>query len=86
MITSRIIFTFSRVKTGSLHKYNSLSIKNRIKDKFYEVSKDPFRYLKHYGGNYYKLRIGDFRALIDIDFNNKTLFVRVFDKRGRIYK
>ena len=76
---------FSNQATKFIRKLSE-DIKNRIKDKFYEVSKDPFRYLKHYGGNYYKLRIGDFRALIDIDFNNKTLFVRVFDKRGRIYK
>ena len=61
-------------------------IKERIKEKFLEVSKDPFRYLEHYEGKYYKLRIGDYRALIDIDFENKILWVRVFDKRGRIYK
>ena len=76
---------FSNQATKFIRKLSE-DIKNRIKDKFYEVSKDPFRYLEHYEGDYYKLRIGDFRALIDIDFNNKTLFVRVFDKRGRIYK
>jgi mRNA interferase RelE/StbE len=60
-------------------------IKERIKKKFKEVSEDPFRYLEHYeGDDCYKLRIGNFRALIDVD--NDTLFVRIFDKRGRIYK
>jgi mRNA-degrading endonuclease RelE of RelBE toxin-antitoxin system len=59
--------------------------KNRIKRKFKEASENPFRYLEHYEGNHcYKLRIGDFRGLIDVDKN--ILFVRVFDKRGRIYK
>ena len=33
-----------------------------------------------------KLRIGDYRALIDIDFENKVLIIQVFDKRGKIYK
>jgi len=33
-----------------------------------------------------KLRIGDYRALIDIDFENKILIIQVFDKRGKIYK
>lgn len=63
-----------------------LNIKERIKSKFSEVSEDPFRYIEHYEGDYHKLRIGDYRALIDIDFVNKILWVRVFDKRGRIYK
>lgn len=61
-------------------------IKKRIKDKFSEISNNPFHYLEHYEGDYYKIRIGDYRALIDIDFERKILFVRVFDKRGRIYK
>ena len=65
----------------------SENIKDRIKSKFSEVAINPFRFLEHYEGDTcYKLRIGDFRALIDIDFNEKTLFVRVFDKRRRIYK
>ena len=60
-------------------------VKERIKKKFREVSENPFRYLEHFeGDNYYKLRIGNFRALIDVDKN--ILFIRVFDKRGRIYK
>jgi len=61
------------------------NIKERIKKKFREVSENPFRYLEHYeGDDCYKLRIGNFRALIDVD--KKVLFVRVFDKRERIYK
>ncbi len=61
-------------------------IKQRIKDKFSEIAENPFHYLEHYEGDYHKIRIGDYRALIDIDFERKILFVRVFDKRGRIYK
>ncbi len=57
----------------------------RILSKFDEVILDPFKYLEHFEGDYYKLRIGDYRALIDISFENKILKVRVFDKRGRIY-
>ena len=62
-------------------------IKNRIKNKFKQISEDPFRYLQHYEGEgCYKIRIGDYRGLVDVDFDRKILFVRVFDKRGRIYK
>lgn len=60
-------------------------IKERIKKKFKEVSENPFRYLEHYeGDDCYKLRIGYFRALIDV--HKDRLFVRVFNKQGRIYK
>lgn len=57
----------------------------RILDKFDEVAVDPFRYLEHFEGEGYKLRIGDYRAILDVDLQNKILKVRVFDKRGRIY-
>ncbi len=58
----------------------------RVKNKLEEVKKYPFRYLEYYEGKYYKLRIGDYRALIDVDFNRNILLIQVFDKRGRIYK
>lgn len=58
----------------------------RIKKKLQEISQNPFRYLEHFEGDYRKLRIGNLRALIDIDSKREIIFVRVFDKRGRIYK
>lgn len=64
----------------------SKNLQERIKDKLKEVSIDPFRFLEHFEGENHKLRIGDYRLLIDVDFKRKILFVRVFDKRGRIYK
>ncbi len=63
------------------------NIEIRIKEKLKGLSANPFYYLEHYeGADFYKLRVGDYRALIDIDFQRKILFVRVLDKRGRIYK
>ncbi len=59
----------------------------RVFDKIDEVKEDPFRFLEHFEGqNFYKLRIGDYRALIDIDFQKKILKIQVFDKRGRVYQ
>ena len=58
----------------------------RIFRKCDEVIQTPFRYLEHFEGEGYKLRIGDYRALIDVDFQNGLLKIRVFDKRGRVYK
>ena len=70
----------------SFFKKQQFNFQERIKKKFNELKEDPFRFLEHFEGDYYKLRIGDFRALIDLDFNKKIIFVRVLDKRGRIYK
>ncbi len=50
-------------------------------------SEDPFHFLEHYEGNdHYKYRIGKYQALIDIDFENKTLYVQVLDHRSVIYE
>ena len=57
----------------------------RILDKFEEICKDPFRHLENYEGKGYKCRIGDYRSIIEINLKGKILFVRVIDKRGRIY-
>ena len=62
------------------------TISLRIIEKINLLTENPFRYLEHYEGDYYKLRIGDYRALIDINFKEKILIIQVLDKRGRVYK
>ena len=61
-------------------------IAERILDKLEAVKEDPFRYLEHYEGEGYKLRIGDYRMLVDVDFGKEIIIIQVFDKRGRVYK
>ena len=40
-------------------------------------TENPFHYLEHFEGkDYYKFRIGDYRALIDVDFSTKLLKVQ----------
>ncbi len=58
----------------------------RLQSKIESIIGDPFRYLEHYEGVGYKMRIGDYRVLIDVDTKAKLLKVRVLDKRGRVYK
>jgi len=41
--------------------------------------------VERFEGELYKLRIGEYRALVDIDFEKKVMSIRVFDKRERIY-
>jgi len=59
----------------------------RIVKKIESIVENPFHFLDHYEGEkVYKLRIGDYRALIDVDFASKTLKVRIVDHRSRVYK
>ena len=34
----------------------------------------------------YKVRVGDYRILIDIEYSPPTIIVRIIDHRGRIYE
>lgn len=51
------------------------------------MSDNPFHFLEHFEGqDYYKFRMGDYRALVDADFSRKILKVQVLDHRSIIYK
>ena len=51
------------------------------------VAKEPFCYLEHYEGKaVYKLRIGTYRLLVDVNLQNNLLLIQLIDKRGRVYK
>lgn len=65
----------------------SMDLRERIKNKLRLLQDDPFLYLEHYEGqDFYKLRVGNYRALIDIDTERRIVFVRYLDHRKRIYK
>jgi len=58
----------------------------RVTNKFDLLTEDPFRYLEHYEGkDLFKLRIGDYRALVKVNFEGKLLLVQVFNHRSKIY-
>ncbi|MBI2147495.1 type II toxin-antitoxin system RelE/ParE family toxin [Candidatus Woesearchaeota archaeon] len=63
-------------------------IAERIKKGFEKLkTENQFHFLEHFeGGDYYKFRIGEYRALIDVHFQNHTLHVQVLDHRQVIYK
>ena len=61
-------------KRKAFKNFNKLQkdVSLRISKKLEEVSLDPFRYLEHYEGDeLFKLRIGEYRFLIDVDKDNK---------------
>ena len=62
-------------------------IAERIRKKLRLLTNDAFRFLEHHeGANVFKLRIGDYRALIDVDTKKRIVYVRHLDHRKRIYK
>lgn len=68
-------------------KQTERQLSEKIKKRLRKLKENPFYYLEHFeGADYYKFRIGKYRALIDVDSRNKTLRVRVIDHRSRIYK
>jgi len=58
----------------------------RIRNRLLLLQNNPFRILEHYEGDCYKLRVGDYRALVDVDIGRKIVFIRIIDHRSRIYK
>lgn len=63
------------------------SVAERIRKKLRLLQDEPFRFLEHHeGADVFKLRIGDYRALIDVDSTKTIVYVRHLDHRKRIYK
>jgi len=59
----------------------------RIIKKVDSIKSEPFQFLEHYEGeDVYKLRVGDYRALIDVDSSNKILKIQVVGHRKKVYK
>ncbi|MBS3159919.1 type II toxin-antitoxin system RelE/ParE family toxin [Candidatus Woesearchaeota archaeon] len=63
------------------------NIAERIRKRLKLLENEPFRYLEHYESQtFFKFRIGEYRALIDVDTMRFTIFIRVLDHRSKIYK
>lgn len=62
-------------------------VSERIRKKLRLLKDDPFRFLRyHQGADVLKLRVGDYRALVDVDNKQHIVYVRHLDHRKRIYK
>jgi len=55
-------------------------------NKIYSIRHDPTRYLKKLeGSNLWRLRIMDYRAIINVIITERNLIVLTIDKRSRVY-
>jgi mRNA-degrading endonuclease RelE of RelBE toxin-antitoxin system len=66
-------------------KKQDAHIYHRLKSALQKLADDPFRFVEHFEGQYYKFRIGEYRALMDIDTANRIVWVRVLEHRGVVY-
>lgn len=61
-------------------------VRDRVRTKLQSISDFPGHYLERLSGSaLYRLRIGDYRAIIDWDKNREVLRVQRIDKRDRVY-
>lgn len=61
-------------------------IKHRIWNKLQDCKKEPFYYLKHLTQiKGYKLRVGDYRIIIDVQDKIKVLYVLKIGHRRNVY-
>jgi len=61
-------------------------VRERITEKLQSITDFPDHYLKRLSGStLYRLRVGDYRAIIDWEKEADVLRVRRIDKRDRVY-
>ena len=77
---------FSKVAERQLYKFPDL-IHNRILLTFERIKIRPFHFVKRKQGTpYFILRIGEYRAILDIKSNKLIILVLEIGPRGSIYK
>jgi len=60
--------------------------KDRVKGKIRDAADNPDHYLKPLTGREgYRIRVGDFRVIVNWDKTDDVLYVTDFDKRDGIY-
>ena len=62
-------------------------VSSRIVKKVDSIKDDPLIYVKYYADfKMSKLRVGDWRVLMDIDTKNRVIEILLIGHRGQIYK
>ncbi|MEK6898009.1 MAG: type II toxin-antitoxin system RelE/ParE family toxin [Nanoarchaeota archaeon] len=76
---------FEKIALNFLNKLDE-QIKNRIWNKLQKCKEEPFRYLEHLTDiKGYKLRVGNYRIILDIDVKNKIIYILKIGHRKNIY-
>jgi len=63
------------------------SLRDRIVRKLEQAAKEPSRFLERLSAvESYKLRVGDHRIIIDVDWKAETLYVLTLGHRSVVYR
>ena len=63
------------------------TVSSRIYKKVNELTENPFSKIKRLkGNNAFSLRIGDYRVILDIDAQGKTIYILNIGHRKNIYE
>ncbi len=74
-------------KTREFLQKCDAAISERIVKKVDSIKDDPIPHLGYFPNlKAFKLRVGDWRILMDVDQKNKIMEILLIDHRGRIYK
>lgn len=77
---------FEKNALESLNKFE-MQIKQRIWNKLQQCKENPFRFLEHLEEiNGFKLRVGDYRVIIDVDNSTKIIKILKIGHRKNIYE
>ncbi|MBS3078514.1 type II toxin-antitoxin system RelE/ParE family toxin [Candidatus Pacearchaeota archaeon] len=77
---------FEKRALGDLNKLE-IGIKQRIWDKLQQCKENPFRFLDHLENiNGFKLRVGEYRLIVDVDTTSKIIKIIKLGHRKNIYE
>lgn len=77
---------FSVLAAEKFRKFDE-PVRERIAGKLKQVARDPARYLTRLSSvGAYKLRIGDYRAIVDVDWNEEIVYVLTVGHRRTVYR
>ena len=86
MITLTFVIRWSRQAERFLSKLPR-QIARRIIGKANSITAHPFHFLEyHHGSDFFKLRVGSYRLLVDVDLKTNLISVRVLGPPRNVYE
>ncbi len=77
---------FSELAAERLRKLER-PVRQRIAKKLHEVAEDPRRYLTRLASvEAYRLRVGDYRVIVDVDWEHAIVHVLTLGHRSTVYR
>ncbi|MCJ2519791.1 MAG: type II toxin-antitoxin system RelE/ParE family toxin [Candidatus Thermoplasmatota archaeon] len=77
---------FSRLAADKFEKLAG-DTQERLAKKLQQVAERPRRYLSRLRGvDAFKIRVGDYRVIVDVDWESKTIYILTVGHRRTIYR